>query len=131
MKQSRLLEFSSSAFAIEPGEDEHTNPGIFGKALANWIAQQLRARGTAAGKIIAEDFGWCVPVESKAGKLYVACANAEDEQDRWIVFVFDGGLRARFFGRDSSDQTVDTFLLTIKQILQEAREIRELRETAH
>jgi len=30
MKQTRLLEFESSAFAVIPGEDEETNPGIHG-----------------------------------------------------------------------------------------------------
>jgi hypothetical protein len=131
MKQSTLLEFTSSAFAIEAGEDEHTNPGIFGKALANWLTQQLRAQGTVAGDIIAEDFGWCIPVESEPHRLYVACASTEDEQDRWGVFAFvEGGLRARAFGRDLSDQAVETLFATLKRILQGAPEIQRLRETA-
>ena len=65
MKQSPLLTFESSAFAVTPGEDEETNPGIFGKALAQWLAEQLRVAGFATGAVMAEDFGWCVPVESK------------------------------------------------------------------
>jgi hypothetical protein len=64
MKQSPLLEFESSAFAVLPNEDNETNPGIYGKALAQWLANQLRAAGVPAGEVIAEDFGWCVPVES-------------------------------------------------------------------
>src|ERR1700755_958993 len=98
MKQSPLLDFMSSAFPIEPGEDERTNPGIFGKALANWLAEQLRAQGTAAQTIIAEDFGWCIPIESEPHRLYVACASTEDEQDHWGAFVFaEGGLQRRMF----------------------------------
>jgi len=50
MKQSALLEFESSAFAVIPGEDEHTNPGVYGKALAQWLAEQLRTRGVSAGE---------------------------------------------------------------------------------
>ena len=88
MRQSALLEFESSAFAIEQGEDEHTNPGIFGKALAQWLSEQLRATGIPVGEIIAEDFGWCVPVESKPHRLYVACASAEEEPNHWRVFAF-------------------------------------------
>jgi hypothetical protein len=64
MKQSPLPEFESSAFAVLPNEDNETNPGIYGKALAQWLANQLRAAGVPAGEVIAEDFGWCVPVES-------------------------------------------------------------------
>jgi len=57
MKQSPWLEFESSAFVVVAGEDEQTNPGIYGKALAQWLAQQLRARGFAPGWVIPEDFG--------------------------------------------------------------------------
>ena len=62
MKQSALLEFESTSFAIEPGEDELTNPGVFGKALATWLAEQLRTAGSLTGEVNAEDFGWCIPV---------------------------------------------------------------------
>ena len=48
MKQSPLLEFESSAFAVMPGEDEETNPGIYGKALAQWLADRLRAAACGA-----------------------------------------------------------------------------------
>ncbi|MGZ5272384.1 MAG: hypothetical protein ACXWC6_17365, partial [Ramlibacter sp.] len=75
MKQSPLLEFKSDAFTVAPGEDEATNPGVFGKSLAEWLSGELRAGGLAAGEVIAEDFGWCVPIESKPHALYVACAN--------------------------------------------------------
>ena len=49
MTQSPLLEFESSAFLVAPGEDEETNPGIYGKALAQWLAEQLRAAGFSVG----------------------------------------------------------------------------------
>jgi hypothetical protein len=136
MKQSPFLDFMSSAFPIEPGEDERTNPGIFGKALANWIAEQLRTQGTAVRTIIAEDFGWCIPIEPEPHKperhkLYVACANTEDEQDHWSAFVFaEGGLQRRMFGKDNSDRAVETLYMMLKKILQRAPEIRDLRETA-
>src|SRR5204863_4211217 len=74
MKQSPLLIFECAAFAVIPGEDEQTNPGIYGKSLALWLAERLRSAGFAAGAIIAEDFGWCIPVDSKPHSLYVACA---------------------------------------------------------
>ena len=60
MRQSPLLEFESSAFEVAPGEDEETNPGIFGKALAAWLAEQLSSAGYTTREIIAEDFGWAI-----------------------------------------------------------------------
>src|SRR2546426_8514214 len=81
MKQSPLLEFESSAFPVIPGEDEETNPGIYGKALAQWLAEHLRAAGFPTGNVIAEDFGWCVPVESQPHSLYVACASTGERSE--------------------------------------------------
>jgi hypothetical protein len=77
MKQSPLLKFESSAFTVIPGEDEETNPGIYGKTLAGWLGEQLRLAGVAAENVIAEDFGWCVPVKSPPYSLYVVCTNDE------------------------------------------------------
>jgi hypothetical protein len=128
MKQSPLLEFQSSAFAISPGEDEATNPGIYGKALAQWLAEQLRAAGFAAGDVIAEDFGWCVPVESRPHSLYVACASA-DEPDHWRVFAFaEGGVVARILRKDKSAESLASLFTTVRRCLESAPIVRGLRE---
>src|SRR4051812_31558278 len=106
MKQSPLLEFESSAFAVIPGEDERTNPGIHGKALAHWLSEKLRAAGFSTGDVVAEDFGWCVPVELKPHSLYVACASSGEEPNQWRVFVFaEGGVVARLLGKDKSAES--------------------------
>jgi hypothetical protein len=64
MRKSPILVFESSAFVSVPGEDEATNPGIFGKALAQWLGTQLHLSGVAANEVIPEDFGWVIPVKS-------------------------------------------------------------------
>lgn len=131
MKRSALLEFESSAFPVVPGEDEHTNPGIFGKALAQWLAEQLRARAVPAGDVIAEDFGWCVPVESKPHSLYVACASTDDKQHHWRVFAFaEGGTMARLFGKDKSAESLSSLFAAVKQSLKAAPGVSGLREEA-
>ena len=118
MKQSPLLEFESSVFAPIPGEDEETNPGIYGKALAQWLAERLRAAGVAAGDVIAEDFGWCVPVAAGPHPLYVACASTETS-DRWQVFVFaEGGVMARLLGRDTSAESVASLFAAVRRCLE-------------
>ena len=46
------LSFRSAWFQPVPGEEAATNSGPFGKALAIWLADRLRARGVApAGQI--------------------------------------------------------------------------------
>ncbi|MEO6280976.1 hypothetical protein [Roseateles sp.] len=124
-----MLEFKSDAFAISPGEDEATNPGIFGKALAEWLADELSARGHAAGEVIAEDFGWCVPVESKPHALYVVCASSDEQADSWRVFAFaEGGLIGRVFGKDTRDEDVARIYGLIKAAITARVDVRDLSE---
>jgi hypothetical protein len=129
MKQSALLEFSSSAFAVDPGEDAETNPGIFGRALANWVADQLRRRGIGAGEVIPEDFGWCIPIESKPHSLYVACASTESGPHHWRIFAFaEGGFMSRLFGKDTSAASVESLFGVLKHLLQSAPDVQGLHE---
>jgi hypothetical protein len=129
MKQSPLIEFKSAAFDIAPGEDDATNPGIFGKSLAEWLSGELRARGLPAGEVIAEDFGWCIRVESKPHALYVACASADDQPESWRVFTFaEGGLLGRVFGKDTREEDVARTYDAVKAALSARSDVRELSE---
>jgi hypothetical protein len=127
MRQTPLLEFESAAFEVIPGEDEETNPGIYGKALAQWLVEQLRAAGFSPGEVIAEDFGWCVPVKSEPHSLYVACASTGERLNQWRVFAFaEGGVMARLLGQERR-VAVDPVL---RRCLESAPFVRELREEA-
>lgn len=129
--QSPLLEFESSAFAVIPGEDQETNPGIYGKALAQWLAEQLRAAGFSVGDIVAEDFGWCVPVASAPHALYVACASTGERPDQWRVFAFaEGGVMARLLGKDRRAESLATLFAVLRRALEFAPTVRNLREEA-
>lgn len=130
MKQSPMLIFNSGAFSPEPGEDEATNPGIFGKRLAEWIRDGLPAAGFAAGEVIAEDFGWLVPVESKSHSLYVACSSTDEAAEEWRIFVFaEGGLISRLMGKgDRRQETVDAVHAAVRGMLESEPGVRDLRE---
>ena len=79
--------FSSSRFDIQPGEDAETNPGIYGQALAEWVAENLDSRGIPVLGIKAEDFGRCVTLQSWPYKLWVACASLDGSRARWQMFI--------------------------------------------
>src|SRR5262249_10069206 len=101
-----------------PGKDGETNPGIYGKALAQWLAEQLRAAGFPTGEVIAEDFAWCVPVESKPHSLYVACASAE-QSDQCRVFAFaEGGVVTRLLGKDKSAESLAGLFAAVRRCLE-------------
>jgi hypothetical protein len=130
MKKSPLLEFESSAFAVIPGEDKETNLGIYGKALAQWLAEQLRSAGVPARDVIAEDFGWCVPVTSTPHSLYIACASGE-QPDQWRVFAFaEGGVMARLSGKDKSAECLAVLYAAVRRCLESEPSVRELHEEA-
>ena len=129
--QSALLHFESAAFGIEPGEDEATNPGIFGRALAGWVRDRLRERGLPAGDVIAEDFGWCVPVPLEPYAVYVACASEEERPGSWAwqLFVFaEGGLLQRLLGKDTRREAMDRVFGAVREALASSPDIHHLTE---
>lgn len=67
--------FRSDLFAVDPGEDEETNPFCYGKQLAAWISERFQAAGYTPEPVIAEDWGWCVMLEREPFMLWIACGN--------------------------------------------------------
>jgi hypothetical protein len=78
--------FESDRFRPIRGEDEKTNPGRYGQALAQWFADQLRARGIQVERPIPEDFGWIVVVSRKPFLLWLSCGNVDDSETEWLVY---------------------------------------------
>ncbi|HET9266599.1 MAG TPA: hypothetical protein VFO31_00490 [Vicinamibacterales bacterium] len=129
--QSALLHFESAAFGVDPGEDEATNPGIFGRALAEWVRDRLRERGLPAEEVIAEDFGWCVPVRLEPHAVYVACASEEERSGSWAwqLFVFaEGGLLQRLLGKDTRREAMDRVFGAVREALASSTDIHNLTE---
>ena len=81
----------SELFKPEPGEDAQTNPGCYGKALAEWISATLQTSGRGVEGIIPEDWGWCVVVDRGEFMLWVGCGNVQEEplpaELTWHCFV--------------------------------------------
>jgi hypothetical protein len=130
MKKSPILEFESSAFAPLPGEDEATNPGVFGKALAQWLGNQLRRAGVATGEVIAEDFGWVIPVKNGPYFLRVACSSGE-KPNGWKAFAFaEGGLIPRLFRKNKSGAALYFLHASVRRSLEAESSVHGLREQA-
>ena len=116
---SPVLMFQSSRFRIVQDEDEQTNPGVFGRDLAEWMAHELPTHGYhALGDVIPEDFAWCVPVAAEDCELYVACVSADEG---WQAYVFaDCGLMERLAGRDPRPGAVAALYSAVHTILEDA-----------
>lgn len=127
---SPLISFTSSSFRAVPGEDANTQPGVFGHALATWLADELEVHGVVTRGVISEDFGWCIPVVTEPHRTYVACASADDSCTTWTVFVFsEGGLLARLVGRDSRSRDIDTTFSKVSSVLAKNPSVRGLNVT--
>lgn len=82
MAFNRHLTFKSDFFKPIPGEDEETNPGCYGTALAEWLAEQLRGQGICVTGIFPEDFGWVVELSEGPCPLWFGCGNQGEGEDQ-------------------------------------------------
>lgn len=114
---------ATSFFEIEPSEDAETNPGIYGRAFANWIAERLKAHGESVEEIVAEDWGRCVIVMRKPYLLWIECGNRAGRTDEWGAFVV---AEPSFFQRLSGSVDPRPTVASLHQVLNEI-----MREVPH
>ena len=72
--------FNSDLFQIESGEDEETNPRMYGKQMANWVRKKLADSRYDPEEVIPEDFGWLVLCSRSPYLLGVVCVSFEDPE---------------------------------------------------
>ena len=86
MSTNAQVTFQTNFFKPIAGEDEETNPGRYGKALAQWLMERLKQRGVAVEGVIPEDFGWVVMLSRKPFMLWLGCGNTDGSTSEWSVF---------------------------------------------
>jgi hypothetical protein len=126
---SPLLSFESTAFPVADGEDAETNPGIFGKALAEWLSVRLNERGVPAHPPFAEDWGWCIELANQSQRTGVACASEEHVKTSWRVYAFtDPGLFGRLRGKEpAAVSAVNELFAKLKDVLSSEQSITNIR----
>jgi hypothetical protein len=70
--------FRSAQFKIQDAEDEFTNPGRFGKSLAQWLSAEFSALGYET-EVIPEDWGWCVMCVRGEFLLWIGCGCVQSD----------------------------------------------------
>ena len=81
------VEFRSAKFPPYDGEQEQINPSLWGKRLAEYLVQRLRERGIETEEIIAEDWGWYIPVPNEEFRLALCCGHQDGDNDEFLVFT--------------------------------------------
>jgi hypothetical protein len=111
----------TTEFPIQSGEDAETNPGVFGRALADYLVTQIRDRGVDVERVIPEDFGYCIMLKRKPLRLWIACGNRAGSTDEWIAFaVSEGSLLGRFVGNIHPALEVDRISEMLGEIMRAA-----------
>lgn len=77
----QFIHIRSSKFPVLPGEEEElVNEGMYGKALATYLQEQLNKRSVDAPFVCCEDWGWWVAVDNAPFNFGVCiyCVPAEE-----------------------------------------------------
>src|SRR5580765_3583085 len=81
------VEFRSSKFPPYEGEEEQINPGLWGKRFAEYLVQKLAEKGIATEGMVAEDWGWYVPVRNEGFRLALCCGHQNGDDDEFLCFT--------------------------------------------
>lgn len=123
-----FVEFRSDKFPALPGEEEQINPGIWGKRLADFLREGLRAEGIETTEAISEDWGWIVPVVNPAFNLWIGCGN-QGNGDEFTCFIEPGTpfIRKFFFKKIHTADRINALQAAMDRVLEKEPAIRDKR----
>lgn len=79
------VEFRSSKFPPYEGEAEEINPGLWGRRLAEYLVTSLADKGIGTEEIIAEDWGYYLPIRNDGFRLALCCGHQNGDDDQFLV----------------------------------------------
>jgi hypothetical protein len=121
------VEFRSSKFPPYEGEEEQINPGLWGKRLAEYLVQKLAERGIETEEIVAEDWGWYVPVRNREFRLALCCGHQNGDDDQFLCFTDPSNpIVKRFFRKIDATPQLARLTDALQKILASDPEIREV-----
>lgn len=121
------VEFRSSKFPPYDGEEEQINPGLWGKRLAEYLVQKLAERGTKTGEMVAEDWGWYVPVLNDGFRLALCCGHQDGDDDEFLCFTDRSTpVVKKLFKKIDATPQLTQLTEAVRQILASDPEIRDM-----
>jgi hypothetical protein len=79
--------FRSTHFPPYEGEEEQINPGLWGKRLAEYLVEHLKPYGIETDEMIAEDWGWYIPIKNDRFQLAICCGHQMGDDDEFLCFT--------------------------------------------
>ena len=122
------LEFRSSAFPPYPGEEEHVNPGLYGRRLAEFLYEALKQAGFEPDEPDPEDWGWYITLPNKEFSLWVGCGHYQEWEDGFLCFIEPSKPFVRkWFRRVPTGPVVARVADVLEKALRAHPEVRALR----
>jgi hypothetical protein len=72
------VEFQSDKFPPYDGEENQINQGLYGKRLAEYLVTKLQTAGIETEEILAEDWGWVIPIKNAKFPMWIGCGHYEE-----------------------------------------------------
>jgi hypothetical protein len=122
------IQFHSTSFPPYESEDEQINPGVFGKRLADFLAENLPAQGFKVRCVGAEDWGWMVELENETFPLWIGCANDEAFENGFQCFIEPSKPFIRkWLKKIDTSSTVERLAAAIESVLLGSGKVSQLR----
>lgn len=121
------VEFRSSKFPPYEGEEEEINPGLWGRRLAEYLAMNLADKGIDTEEMIAEDWGYYLPIRNDGFRLALCCGHQDGDEDQFLVFTDPSTPKVRKLFRtiDATPQ-LTRVLEALRAVLDADSEIRDI-----
>jgi hypothetical protein len=121
------VEFRSSKFPPYEGEEEQINPGLWGRRLAEYLVQKLSEKGIETQAVIAEDWGYYIPVENEGFRLALCCGHQNGDDDEFLCFTDPSTpIIKRLFKKIDATAQVSRLAEVLQQILASNPDIRDV-----
>ncbi len=121
------VEFRSSKFPPYEGEEDQINPGLWGKRLAEYLVQKLAERGIETEEMVAEDWGWYVPLRNEGIRLALCCGHQNGDDDEFLCFTEPSTpLVKKFFKKIDATPQLTRLTGALQEILDADPDIRDV-----
>lgn len=121
------VEFRSAKFPPYEGEEEQINPGLWGKRLAEYLVQKLGEKGIGAEQMIAEDWGWYIPIRNEGFRLAVCCGHQDGDDDEFLCFTEPSTpIVKKLFRKIDATEQLTRLTKAMEEILASDPEIKDI-----
>jgi hypothetical protein len=122
-----MVEFRSSKFPPYEGEEEQINPGLWGKRLAEYFVQKLAELGIDTEEMVAEDWGWYIPIRNEGFELALCCGHQNGDEDEFLCFTEPSKtIVKKLFRKVDATAQLTRLIEALEKILSSDQDIREV-----